>query len=223
MIHRINCEIKFASIKVTVTCTLYRENISTIDFCSISDENIRIKISFWTLRWHRTEMLDTLYINIPQRIDCSPGMLSRPTPMGLSTYELSIDLSRPSRCFLLYRRVNRLSHPLREGGRWDRERGQPRHSGFVPLIVRDNSAPLSRYADLSRRQIYIFLHDAALDLNSRKFSGFIVPDLVFTTRFYSLSKLRKFSKNIPGRTFPILLRALLLLGNECYVRLKKYC
>lgn len=142
--------------------------------------------------------------------------------MGLSTYEPSIDLSRPSRCFPLYRRVNRLSHPLRGRGRWNKERGQPRHSGFVPLIILDNSLPLSRYADLSLSSADIYLSlsvTAALNLNSGKFSVFIVLDLVFTTLAPACSYLKceNFRKIFRRKLSQFCFEQPLFV-NECYIR-----
>lgn len=63
--------------------------------------------------------------------------------------------------FPFYRRVNRLSRPPEAGRKRGKRERQPRHSGFVPLIVPDNSCPLSRYADLSRRRRCILLSRCA--------------------------------------------------------------
>lgn len=82
----------------------------------------------------------------------------------------------------------------------DKEGGQPRHSGFVPLIVPDNSLPLSRYVNLSPADTYLSLlvrnRLKLSTLNSVKFSDFIASDFGFTIHLEFLSKLRKFSINI---------------------------
>jgi len=70
------------------------------------------------------------------------------------------------------------------------------HSGFLPLIVPDNSSPLSRYVHLSLTDIYFPIF-ASLpspprqfpsSLNPEKLDAFAIPDLGFTTRVELLSK-----------------------------------
>lgn len=90
---------------------------------------------------------NTLYIDDSRRVE---------HPIKLSTYELSIDLSRGVFPFIDAltgcRALSRKEKRDREGGDT-----QPRHSGFVPLIVPDNSLPSSRYVNLSSADTYLSL------------------------------------------------------------------